>query len=71
MKFDYWKLRSEWKRRKKTDTEIAELIGISRQALVKKNADPDNANLTATQAAVICAYIGTTFEMFITKDTKQ
>ena len=65
--FDKAKLKKEWKQRGYTGNDIAELIGMTPQNL-SNIITQDNRGFSANQIAIICSHIGTTFEMFITKE---
>lgn len=66
MKFNYELLFSEIERKHIPLTHIANSIGMSRQNLhaIKKN----DRELSATQVIIICEILGTTIQMFVTRE---
>jgi len=62
--FDYLKLRSSWKEKGFTDSEVAEKIGITAPRLSDKLNGKSNPELTGTQIAIICDLLEQPMDMF-------
>ena len=70
MKFDYEKLFGEARRKRITQTEIAETLGITQTTLSRKMTGKAPMELTATQVVLICEMLESPIDMFVTKEVE-